>query len=228
MSSGRLLVVDDEPQIRRVLRAALSTQGYEVDDASSGAEALERLRASHFDLVLLDFNMPGLGGLETCRAIRAGSDVAVIMLTVRNTEADTIEALDSGADDYVGKPFSMPELMARIRAVLRRLPASEDGVPLVLKLADFEVNFETRRVITGGRSVRLTPKEYDLLRHLVANANVSISHQRLLQAVWGPDYGDEVEYLRVFINQLRKKIEPDPARPRYLASVRGVGYRFDG
>lgn len=226
MSSGRILVVDDEPQIRRVLRAALSMQGYEVDDASCGDEALDKLRAAHVDLVLLDVNMPEMGGLETCRAIRACSEVAVIMLTVRNTEADTIEALDSGADDYVTKPFSMPELLARIRAALRRLPNSEEGGPEVLKRGEIEINFATRRVMSRGGSSRLTPKEFDLLRYLVANTNVPISHQRLLQAVWGPDYGDEVEYLRVFINQLRKKIEPDPSHPRYILTEPWIGYRF--
>jgi two-component system KDP operon response regulator KdpE len=226
MSTGRILVVDDEPQIRRVLRATLAAQGYEVHDVRSGEEALEKLRTLRVDLVLLDMNMPGMNGVETCTLMRSSSEVAIIMLTVRNTEKDKIDALDSGADDYVTKPFSMPELLARIRATLRRLPTTEEGGPESLHLEDLEINFSTRRIVAGGREVRLTPKEFDLLRYLVANANVPIPHDRLLQAVWGPDYGDEVEYLRVFINQLRKKIEPDPAHPRYILTEPWVGYRF--
>jgi two-component system KDP operon response regulator KdpE len=226
MSSGRILVVDDEPQIRRVLRATLSAQGYEVHDARSGEEALDKLRALRVDLVLLDMNMPGMSGLDTCHAIRVSSEVAIIMLTVRNTESDKIDALDSGADDYVTKPFSMPELLARLRATLRRMPTTEEGGPDSLRLDNLEINFSTRRVISHGAKIRLTPKEFDLLRYLVANPHVPIPHDRLLQAVWGPDYGDEVEYLRVFINQLRKKIEPDPSHPRYILTEPWIGYRF--
>ena len=226
MSLARILIVDDEPQIRRVLRTSLSSQGYEVADARSGEEALEKLRTSRYDLVLLDMNMPGIGGLETCRAIRSGSEIAIIMLTIRDTDADKIASLDSGADDYVTKPFSTPELLARIRAALRRLPTTEEGGGKSLKLQNLEINFATRRVISKGREVRLTPKEFDLLHYLVANPNIPIPHGKLLQAVWGPDYGDEVEYLRVFVNQLRKKIEPDPSNPQYLLTEPWVGYRF--
>jgi two-component system KDP operon response regulator KdpE len=226
MSSGRILVVDDEPQIRRVLRATLTAQGYEFSEARSGEEALEAIRASRFDLVLLDINMQGMGGLETCRAIRSGSEVAIIMLTVRDSEQDKVAALDAGADDYITKPFSMPELLARIRAALRRMPSSPEGGPQSVQLGDIEINLATRRVITGGREVRLTPKEFGLLQYMLANPNVPIPHGRLLQAVWGPDYGDQVEYLRVFMNQLRKKIEPNPAEPKYLLTEPWVGYRF--
>jgi len=226
MSSGRILVVDDEPQIRRVLRATLTGHGYEFHEARTGEEALEAIRASRFDLVLLDVNMPGMGGLETCRAIRSGSEVAIIMLTVRDSEQDKVAALDAGADDYVTKPFSTPELLARIRAALRRMPSSPEGGPQSVQLDDIEINLATRRVIANGREVRLTPKEFGLLQYLLANPNVPIPHGRLLQAVWGPDYGDQVEYLRVFMNQLRKKIEPDPAHPKYLLTEPWVGYRF--
>ena len=226
MSSGRILVVDDEPQIRRVLRATLTGHGYEFYEARTGEEALDAIRANRFDLVLLDVNMPGIGGLETCRAIRSGSEVAIIMLTVRDSEHDKVAALDAGADDYITKPFSTPELMARIRAALRRMPSSPEGGPQSVQLDDIEINLATRRVISNGREVRLTPKEFGLLQYLLANPNVPIPHGRLLQAVWGPDYGDQVEYLRVFMNQLRKKIEPDPAHPRYLLTEPWVGYRF--
>jgi len=224
VTSGRILVVDDEPQIRRVLRATLSEQGYEVQDARTGEDALIAVRGSRFDVILLDLNMPGMGGLETCRAIRATSEVAIIMLTVHDSEKDKVSALDAGADDYVTKPFSMPELLARIRAALRRQPT--EGASESFRLGDVEINLATRRILSKGRELRLTPKEFDLLQFFVANPNVPIPHGRLLQAVWGPDYGDQVEYLRVFVNQLRKKIEPNPSHPRYLLTEPWVGYRF--
>jgi two-component system KDP operon response regulator KdpE len=226
MSSGRILVVDDEPQIRRVLRATLTGHGYEFYEARTGEEALDAIRANRFDLILLDVNMPGIGGLEACRAIRSGSEVSIIMLTVRDSEQDKVAALDAGADDYITKPFSTPELLARIRAALRRMPTSAEGGAQSIHLDDIEINMATRRVISNGRETRLTPKEFGLLQYLLANPNVPIPHGRLLQAVWGPDYGDQVEYLRVFMNQLRKKIEPNPAQPRYLLTEPWVGYRF--
>jgi len=221
-----ILVVDDDPQIRRVMRTTLVAQGYEVSAARAGEEALEKLRKEKCDLVLLDVNLPGMSGLETCRLIRASSDIAVIMLTVRNTEKDKVEALDAGADDYVTKPFGAPELLARIRASLRRVPLSSEGGPQVITLEDIEINLLTRRVKVEDKEVRLTPKEFDLLHYLVTHPNVPIPHRKLLQAVWGPDYGDELEYLRVFINQLRKKIEKNPSRPKYLFTEPWVGYRF--
>jgi two-component system KDP operon response regulator KdpE len=226
MTSGRILVVDDEPQIRRVLRTSLSAQGYEVHDAKTGEEALGALRDQRFDLVLLDMNMLGMGGLETCREIRNTSEVAIIMLTVRATEQDKVAALDAGADDYITKPFGMPELMARIRAALRRLSVLQAGEEETLRLEGVEINLAARRVLAKGTEVRLTPKEFELLRYLIANPNVTIPHAKLLQAVWGPDYGDQVEYLRVFVNQLRKKIEIDPSHPRHLLTEPWVGYRF--
>jgi two-component system KDP operon response regulator KdpE len=226
VNAGRILVVDDEPQIRRVLRATLTSKGYEVVDARTGEEALEALRDSRFNLVLLDINMPGIGGLETCREIRASSEVSIIMLTVHDAENDKVAALDAGADDYVTKPFSTPELLARIRAALRRQPNAGEGAPESIVIEEVEIKLATRRVVVQGRESRLTPKEFDLLQYLLANPNAAIPHTRLLQAVWGPDYGDQVEYLRVFVNQLRKKIEPDPAHPKFLLTEPWVGYRF--
>jgi len=225
MSVGRVLVVDDEPQIRRVLRSTLTARGYEVHDARTGEDALESIRESRFDLVLLDVNMPGMSGLATCRQIRAGSEVAIIMLTVSDSEEDKVAALDAGADDYVTKPFGTPELLARIRAALRRLPMVPERDQSV-KVGDLQINLMLRRVVANDHEIRLTPKEFDLLHYLVVNPNIPIPHARLLQAVWGPDYGDQVQYLRVFVNQLRKKIEPDPSHPRYILTEPWVGYKF--
>jgi two-component system KDP operon response regulator KdpE len=225
MTSAKILIVDDEPQIRRVLRTTLSSQGYTVAEARTGDEALEQIRNERPDLILLDVNMPGISGLETCREIRSSSDIPIIMLTVRGSEHDKVQALDAGADDYVTKPFGSEELMARIRAGLRRAAPTESLPPFVS--ADLKIDFEKRAVSLKGEFVRLTPKEFELLRHLVANQGKAQGHRRLLQAVWGPDYGEETEYLRVFINQLRKKIEPDPKNPRYIHTEPWVGYRFD-
>ena len=226
MSEGHILVVDDEPQIRRVMRTTLVTQGYEVTDAHSGDEAVELFRSNKYDLVLLDFNMPGMTGIETCRAIRVGSDVAIIMLTVRNAQKDKVDALDAGADDYVTKPFSMPELLARIRAALRRAAVSAESEIARLRLGNVEIDFNTRQVISNHEPIRLTVKEFDLLSYLATHPNKTVSHRELLQAVWGPDYGGEQEYLRVFMNRLRKKIEPVPATPRYLLTEPWIGYRL--
>ena len=227
MTNGRILVVDDEPQLRRVLRSTLSALGFIVADAESGEAALERVREEKFDLILLDINMPGLSGLETCRAIRAKSEVSILMLTVRGRTEDKIEALDSGADGYVTKPFDVNELLARIRAALRRAPASALGESRDLHIAGLEVSFRNRQVRVSGRVTRLTPTELDLLHFFVTHPNEVLPHDKILQAVWGPDYGEEVEYLRVFVNQLRKKIEPDPTRPRYILTDPWLGYRFD-
>ena len=226
MSGAKILVVDDEPQIRRMMRATLTSTGHQVDEARTGEEALEKFRAFLPDLVLLDLNMPGMGGLEACRELRNGSDVPIIILTVRNAEKEKVEALDAGADDYVCKPFGMQELMARIRAALRRAPGSTESGPHSFASGDLEIDFDNRRVRVKERSVRLTPKEFELLRHLVSRGGKPVPHRELLQAVWGPDYGDETDYLRVFINHLRKKIEPDPARPKYVLTEPWVGYRF--
>ena len=225
MSAGRILVVDDDPQIRRVMRMTLTGQGYEVDDAKEGEAALNKLREGRFDLVLLDMNMSGMGGLETCRAIRAQSDVAIIMLTVRDAEVDKVEALDAGADDYITKPYNPPELLARIRAALRRAPSAQEPTGRI-SLGAVEIDFDARQVTAPGRTVRLTPKEFELVRYMVAHANKTLTHRELLQAVWGPDYGDQVDYLRVFVNQLRKKIEPKPSSPIFLLTEPWVGYRL--
>jgi len=224
MSLGRVLVVDDEPQIRRVLRSTLAARGYEVHDARTGEDALKCLRQNPVDLVLLDSNMPGMGGLETCREIRASFEVAVIMLTVNEAEEDKVAALDAGADDYVTKPFGTSELLARIRAALRRATVTRREESFAL--GELQINFALRRVIVKNRDVRLTPKEFDLLHCLIINANIPIPHAKLLKTVWGPDYSDQVQYLRVFVNQLRKKIEPNPSHPRYILTEPWVGYRF--
>ena len=224
MTSAKILIVDDAQQVRRVLRTTLSAEGYTIFEAGTGEEALESIRASVPDAILLDVNMPGMGGLETCREIRRSLDVPILMLTVRNAERDKVLALDAGADDYVVKPFGMQELLARIRAALRR--RAPQGTENAFVAKDFSVDFETRLVLVRGREVHLTPKEFELLRHLVLNAGKPLTHRRLLQAVWGPDYGDEPEYLRVMVNQLRKKIESDPARPKLILTEPWVGYRF--
>jgi two-component system, OmpR family, KDP operon response regulator KdpE len=225
MSAATILIVDDEPQIRRVMRTTLTSHGYSVIEAKSGDEALDTLRSERADLIILDVNMPGTSGVETCREIRRTSDTPIIMLTVRNTEKDKVQALDAGADDYVVKPFGADELMARIRAALRR--AVPGDAPPTYASGDLTIDFSKRAVTVKGTLVRLTPKEFELLRQLVANEGTSLGHRRLLQAVWGPDYGEETEYLRVFINQLRKKIEPDPRHPRYIHTDPWIGYRFE-
>jgi two-component system, OmpR family, KDP operon response regulator KdpE len=227
MSSGRILVVDDDPQIRRAMKATLTSRGYEVSDSRNGEEAVEKLRSETYDLVLLDMNMPGMGGIETCGLIRSSSDIAIIMLTVNNTERDKVDALDAGADDYVTKPFSMPELLARIRATFRRLPQAPDDTRLrELAVEGVEIDLSSRQVTVHGRTSRLTAKEFDLLSYFLLRPNKTIAHRELLQAIWGPDYGDELEYLRVFVNRLRKKIEPDPSNPRFLVTDAWAGYRF--
>jgi two-component system KDP operon response regulator KdpE len=227
VSAARILVVDDEPQIRRIMRTTLTGAGYEVDDAKTGEEALAKVRDFGPDLVLLDINMPGMGGLAACRAIRADLNVAIVMLTVHNTEAAKVEALDAGADDFVTKPFSTPELLARIRAVLRRVPAAQSS-PTRLCVGDLTIDFGARTVTHGASTTHLTPRELDLLRYLTQHSNEAISHRELLQAVWGPDYGDQVEYLRAFIKSLRKKMEPNPDHPQYITTEPWVGYRFNG
>jgi two-component system, OmpR family, KDP operon response regulator KdpE len=226
MNTATILVVDDEPQLRRAMKATLTDLGYSVMEAKTGEEALESLRREPADLVLLDLNMPGIGGLETCRAIRETSDTPIIVLSVRNTERDKVQALDAGADDYVMKPFGIQELLARIRAAIRRMPASGDTGPQTFSNGELEIDFDARRTTLNGKSVRLTPKEFDLLKFLVSHPDKAVPHRKLLQTVWGPDYGDEVEYLRVVVNQLRKKIEPIPSKPRYLLTEPWVGYRF--
>ncbi len=221
-----ILLVDDEPQIRRVLRASLSSQGANVIDVQNGEEALETLRNRTVDLILLDLNMPGMGGLEACRAIRAGWEVPIIVVSVRESDRDKIDVLDAGADDFVTKPFSFDELMARVRAALRRTGFATDTTPRRISVPGLEIDFDERRVIVNGKTVRLTPTEFDILRYLIGQANKPVPHRRLLQAIWGPEYGDQIEYLRVFINQLRKKIEPLGMKPTFITTEPRIGYRF--
>jgi two-component system KDP operon response regulator KdpE len=226
MSAGKILVVDDDPQIRRVMKVILTGERYEIMEARSGEAALLKFRQFLPDLVLLDLSMPGMGGLEACRAIREVSDVPIIIVTVRREESEKVELLDSGADDYVTKPFGKQEVLARIRAALRRAPAWAASGPQPFVSADLEIDFETRKVRAGEKFVRLTPKEFDLLRYLFSQRGKPVPHRELLQAVWGPDYGDQSDYLRVFITNLRKKIEPNPANPKYIRTEPWLGYRF--
>jgi two-component system KDP operon response regulator KdpE len=226
MSAGRILVIDDEPQIRRIMRETLTSAGYEVDDARDGMEGLEKVREFRPDLVLLDINMPEMGGVDVCKAIRSDSNTAIIMLTVRKSEADKVAALDAGADDFVTKPFSTPELLARVRAALRRVPLAQ-GTSSKLQFGPLVIDFNTRTVTRGAKSSHLTPKELDLLRYLTQHANEAVSHRELLQAVWGPDYGDQVDYLRVVVKNLRRKIELSPDQPQYIKTEPWIGYRFD-
>ena len=225
MNSSRILVVDDEPHLRRAMRSTLSAFGFIVDDADSGENALEKVREDPYDLILLDINMDGLSGIETCRAIRARSDVRVLMLTVRDRAEDKIQALDAGADGYLTKPFDVNELLARVRTTLRRAHAVLADSP-AFRLPGLEISFRDRSVKVNGRAERLTPTEQKLLRYFVTHADSVLPHEQILQAVWGPDYGEEVEYLRVYVNQLRRKIEPDPARPRFILTEPWLGYRF--
>jgi two-component system KDP operon response regulator KdpE len=224
MSTANILVVDDEPQIRRVLRSTLSFRGYTINEATSGEEAVQLVPKLEPDLILLDVNLPGISGVETCREIRRFSDSPIIMLTVRNAERDKVVALDAGADDYVTKPFSIEELLARIRASLRRHPSAESLPAFVSK--ELTVDFEQRRVTASGEEVHLAPKEFEVLRHLIANQGKPVSHRRLLQIVWGPEYAEETENLRVVINQLRKKIEQHSSQPKFILTEPWVGYRF--
>jgi two-component system, OmpR family, KDP operon response regulator KdpE len=226
LSSGRILIVDDEPQIRRIMRETLITAGYEVDDARNGMEGLEKLRDFHPDLVLLDINMPEMGGVEVCKTIRRDSNIAIIMLTVRKSDADKVAALDAGADDFVTKPFSTPELLARVRAALRRVPLAQ-GTSIKLQFGQLAIDFGARTVTRGSKSSHLTPKELDVLRYLTQHANEAVSHRELLQSVWGPDYGDQVDYLRVVVKNLRRKIELRPEHPHFIKTEPWIGYRFD-
>lgn len=224
MNTELILIVDDNPQIRHALRAVLVPRGFIILDARSGEEALDLIRRERVELILLDVNLPGISGFETCREIRRSSEIPVIMLSVRASERDKVQALDAGADDYVVKPFGAEELIARVRATIRR--AGADEAPS-FSSANLQVDFERRTVSVKGRTARLTPKEFNLLRQLVRNRDKTLTHRWLLQAVWGPDYGEETESLRVLVNQLRKKVEPNPGRPRYIVTEPWVGYRFE-
>lgn len=218
----RILVVDDAPQIRRVLQAALVGAGYEVWTASSATQAWDLFAAHRPELVILDLGLPDMPGMELAQRLRSASEVAILVLSVREREADKIQALDAGADDYLTKPFAMGELLARIRSALRR----RSREPESLEAGSLRLDPASHRAWLGARELRLTPKEFDLLRQLVLHAGRVLTHRALLQAVWGPDYGDQSEYLRVFINQLRKKIEVDPSHPELIRTEPWVGYRL--
>ena len=221
-----ILVVDDEPQITRVLRTALDAQGYDIRVANDGEMALEIMKDWTPHLIITDLSMPRLDGVELCRRVRTVSPLPILVLSVRDQERQKIEALDAGADDYITKPFSMNELLARVRANLRRSPKSQEVAELI-ELGDFHIDLATRAVVVAGRELKLTPKEFDLLLYLSQHPHRVVPHRTLLAAVWGANSTEQPEYLRVFIGQLRKKIELDPAEPRYLLTERWVGYRFE-
>ena len=224
--ASRVLVVDDEPQIRRVLRLALTAQGFDVRVAADAESALDTLLDWPPDLVITDLSMPGTDGIELCKRVRQQSAVPIIVLSVKGEERTKVAALDAGADDYVTKPFGTDELLARVRVAFRRAPAA---APESTRLAvgDFTIDVAAHTVAVAGRDVHLTPKEFELLVHFARHAGKVLTHRALLGAIWGGDNVEQVEYLRVFVGQLRKKIEPDPAEPRYLLTEPWVGYRLD-
>lgn len=226
-TTGNLLIVDDERSIRLSLRTILGNFGFEIVEAARGEEALALVRTEPFDAVLLDINMPGMGGIEVCRLMRkAAPRLPILMLTVQGGEERKVEALDAGADDYVTKPFSMNELLARIRAQLRRAPAAEEQSS-VIGTGDFSIDLEARSVKVAGAELHLTPKEFELLVYLARRPGKVVTHRTLLGAIWGANSTEQPEYLRVFIGQLRKKIESDPSSPKYLLTEPWVGYRFE-
>lgn len=220
-----ILVIDDEPQVLRSLRSGLTARGYAVETAVDGAQALIAAADRAPDLLVLDLGLPDMDGVEVCRRLREWSGVPIIVLSAREREPDKIAALDAGADDYLTKPFGMGELLARVRVALRRAAGARTDEP-VFRTGGLTVDFAKRRVEREGQEIHLTPKEYDLLRYLARHAGKVITQRQLLQAVWGPDYGDEGHYLRVHMSTLRRKVEPEPARPRYLITEPGVGYRL--
>jgi len=224
---SHILVVDDEPQITRVLRTSLSSQGYDIRVANSGEMALEIMKDWSPNLIITDLSMPSVDGVQLCRAVRAVSQVPIIVLSVRDKEQQKVEALDAGADDYVTKPFNMNELLARVRAHLRRLPKLEEEAREAVEIGDFRIDLATRTVTVAGKELKLTPKEFDLLLFFASHPHRVIPHRTILASVWGANSTEQPEYLRVFMGQLRKKLEPNPASPRYLLTERWVGYRFE-
>jgi two-component system KDP operon response regulator KdpE len=225
--SGNILVTDDDPELRRVLGRTLSALGFGVSESANGEQALKAVETHPFDAVLLDVNMPGIGGIAACREIRRRAPrLQILMLTVRDQEMDKVEALDAGADDYITKPFSIPELAARLRSAVRRSTTTELDAGAPVTIGDIELDPDRRIVRKTGAVLRLTPKEFDLLHYLMSRPGLPIAHVRLLRAVWGEEYGQEVEYLRTFVHQLRKKLEDDPSSPEYLLTELHFGYRF--
>jgi two-component system, OmpR family, KDP operon response regulator KdpE len=223
---SRVLVVDDEPQIRRALGINLRTRGYEVDLAPDGERALEVAARNHPDVVVLDLGLPGIDGVDVIRGLRGWSQVPIVVLSVRDAERDKVAALDAGADDYVTKPFGMDELLARLRAALRRTAPPEEEA--LVETDAFTIDLAAKKVRRDGEEVRLTPTEWHLVEVLVRNRGRLVAQRQLLQEVWGPQYHDEINYLRVFMAQLRRKLEPEPANPRYFITEPGMGYRFEG
>jgi two-component system KDP operon response regulator KdpE len=222
----RVLVVDDEPQIRRVLRLALSAQGFDLRVAADGESALDTLSDWPADLLITDLSMPGMDGIELCRRVRAQSEMPIIVLSVKGEERTKVAALDAGADDYVTKPFGMDELLARVRVAVRRAPVTASTASRIA-VGVFAIDVDAHTVHVGGQEVHLTPKEFELLVYFARHPNKVLTHRGLLAAVWGPEHSEQTEYLRVFVGQLRKKIENDPAEPAYLRTEPWVGYRFD-
>lgn len=224
---GTILVVDDDSATRRALHMTLSGMGFTVVEAARGEEALSLVRVTRLDAVLLDVDMPGMGGMEACRAIRhAVARLPILMLTVMDSEDDKVLALDAGADDYITKPFQLRELTARLRSAVRRRNAQDSDRDRPIRLGQIELDPVKYRVQKSGRSIHLTPKEFEMLHYLMMHAGEPIPHARLLKSVWGAEYGDELEYLRTFVRQLRKKIEDDPRHPQYLLTDAYIGYRF--
>jgi two-component system KDP operon response regulator KdpE len=222
-----ILVVDDEPQITRVLRTSLSAQGYDIRIANSGEMALEIMKDWSPNLIITDLSMPSIDGIELCRRVRAVSQVPIVVLSVRDKEQQKVEALDAGADDYVTKPFGMNELLARVRANLRRVPTESEPEDAVIEIGDFRIDTGAHKVTLRRGEVRLTPKEFDLLVFLARRPGKVVNHRTLLGAIWGGQSTEQVEYLRVFVGQLRKKLEPDASSPRYIVTEPWVGYRFE-
>ena len=225
----RILVVDDEPQLTRVLRTGLKSRGYDVRAAADGLAGFEAFNDWHPDLVITDLAMPNVDGLELCRRLRAISQVPIIVLSAKGEEKTKVEALDLGADDFVTKPFGIDELLARVRASLRRAnaPPMNEATPTIVDSGDFHVDLESREITVRGKPIHLTPKEFDLLVYFIKHPGKVLTHRTLLAAVWGGNYVEQNEYLRVFVGNLRKKIEPDAAKPRYIHTEPWIGYRFD-
>ncbi len=223
----KVLVVDDEPQITRVLRHSLSAHGYDVRTAADGISALDTFRDWHPDLIITDLQMSEMGGIEFCREVRKVSTLPIIILSVKGAEKTKVQALDAGADDYVTKPFGINELLARVRAALRRTPASQDDTEAILSDGDFNIDLSTREITVAGALIHLTPKECDLLVFLFRNRGKVVTHRAILTAIWGGNSTEQTEYLRVFVGQLRKKIEKKPSQPKYIRTEPWVGYRFN-